>query len=152
MKLLTSRSQGELDTWYVKALADSAVAPYLSFATYWEIPQVEDTSWASMCFLGDVTYLSISPNRDRGYAAVSMWTLDPKNNRTSSAMALRFAMKAVKHENLNRVCTGVHSTNAASLRLNKRLFGEPWGVEPNSAWDREKMKWVDTVHFSRSLV
>lgn len=45
----------------------------------------------------------------------------------------------------------VMATNEAALRINNRILGEPWGIEPKAAWDSGLGEFVDAHHFKRPV-
>jgi hypothetical protein len=43
----------------------------------------------------------------------------------------------------------VHSSNEKSIKLNTRLMGEPWGVEPKGAWNSKTGEYEDLLYFRK---
>lgn len=47
------------------------------------------------------------------------------------------------------VNTSVQCSNEKSLKINRKLFGEPWGKEPNVAWNPATSQYEDVYYFRK---
>ena len=151
MKIITPLCQHMLDGWYDSALRDPEVSRFLSMTPYWEIPKVKESNWATTHFIQDGTYLCISFSRAESSASICLWTLNAHEQLYSSGKAIKFAMEEIKRSNTRFVETIVHANNQVSIRLNEKLFGKPWGIEPEGAWDGKLSKWVGAAYFKHKL-
>jgi hypothetical protein len=143
--LVTKQSQ--LDDWFEVAANDPDIRRWLSPKSFLIPPVLGKNSWDAMHFMIGEALVILSFDRSRLEAKIAMYN---SGTIADGALALNesfvIGYKSGPWRALRSACC---VTNQRSLKLNTRVFGEPWGISTKSAWDAGLGEWVDEAHFRR---
>lgn len=158
MRAVTPSSFADLDAWYAAAIERPDISRFLSMAKYIEFPKAEDYTgdWSKVGFLSHSgqTFLRASIDRDGSEnLTISLWSLaQGMRQKIEAGCAVMFARDVlVRRYGVRYVSATVHATNKPSLALMNHIFGAPWGIEPDGAWDRMIGRMVDVHCFKHVL-
>ena len=156
MRQVTAHSRHRLDAWWDAAINTPHVRRFLTHACWADTTAALGDGWQGVHYLDDAcsTLLSVGFNRDaRTEATVSLWCLHEDRMRRSLAAGqmLRRLPSLLQAAGAAIVHSTVHETNVESLALNRRLLGEPWGIQPEAGWDAVLRRLVSVHHFRRAL-
>ena len=139
--------QSQLDEWFEKAANDANVRRWLSPKSHMIPPSIEGNTWTVMHFLVGEALVTLRLDRAVMEAQVQMYN---SGTIADGALALdeayQIGYKSGAWRALRSACC---VTNARSMKLNRKVFGEPWGISEKSAWDAGLGEWVDEAHFRR---
>ena len=138
----------DVDNFMSKAIINENVYPYLSTTKYMGTFEVTDDDWSGMLLTNSTnSYLcKISFRRsDEVGISVSLYAITP----FSAGRALIVINEIIRRYKPRYVDTVVHSSNIKSIKLNTKLLGEPWGVEPMGAWNSKLGEYEDLVYFRK---
>lgn len=143
-------SQSQLDSWFEKTVNDPNTRRWLQPKTFMTPPKVENNTWEALHFLVGHALVSLKFDRALLEAAAVMYN---SGSAADGAVALQEAYeigyKSGPWRALRSACC---VTNDRSMKLNHKVFGEPWGISAKSAWDAGLGEWVDEAHFRRLRV
>lgn len=139
--------QSELDDWFEKAANDPEIRRWLSPKSFLLPPKIGKDTWDAMHFMHGEALVTLKFDRAKLEAQVAMY------NSTSIADgaaalndAFQIGYKSGPWRILRSACC---VTNERSMKLNRKVFGDPWGISSLSAWDAGLGEWVDEAHFER---
>jgi hypothetical protein len=143
--LVTKQSQ--LDNWFEIAANNANIRRWLSPKAFLIPPRLGQDTWEAMHFLVGEALVTLRFDRSRLEAEVAMYN---SGTIADGAAALNesfeIGYKSGPWRALRSACC---VTNTRSMTLNKKVFGDPWGISTNSAWDAGLGAWVDEAHYRR---
>ena len=141
----------DVDNFMSKAILDENIYPYLSTNKYFGTFEVPDDDWNGLLITNEAnTFISKVTFRrsDEVGMSISLYGTSP----FSSGRALIAINEVIRRYKPRYVDTKVHSSNTKSIKLNTKLLGEPWGVEPKGAWNAKLGEYEDLVYFRKLFV
>lgn len=150
MSKIVQATQEQVDRFMASALFNKDISPYLQTSTYNSHIRVEEGDWNSIIFTTEnVDFLLIVYIlRDRENSLdISLWA----NSSYWAGKAISIIPDLIKRYNPLYIETTVHESNVRSLKINERLMGPPWGIEPKGAWNTATGKWEGKVKFKKIL-
>ena len=141
----------DIDKFMSKAILDEDIYPYLSTSKYFGTFEVPDDDWGGLLITNDSnTFISKVTFRrsDEVGMSISLYAV----SSFSAGRALSAINEVIKRYKPRYVDTTVHSSNVKSIKLNTKLLGEPWGVEPKGAWNAKLGEYEDLVYFRKLFV
>lgn len=141
-------SKEDVDKFMSKAILDDNIYPYLSTTKYMGTFEIPDDDWNGLLITNtnNSFLLKIRINRsDEVGMTVSLYA----TSSFSAGRALNIINEIIKRYKPRYVDSVVHSSNTKSIKLNTKLLGEPWGKEPNGAWNSKFGKYEDLVYFRK---
>jgi hypothetical protein len=139
--------QNQLDQWFEKAANNPHTRRWLSPRAHMTPPTIEENTWAVMHFLVGDALVTLRLDRALMEASIVMYN---SGTIVEGAAALdeayQIGYKSGPWRALRSACC---VTNERSMKLNRKVFGEPWGISEKSAWDAGLAEWVDEAHFRR---
>ena len=141
--------QSDIDSFLSGAYLDENIYPYLTtskhmsewkeFKTDWEGINITDER---LSYLGKIAF-----DRNRGEVEMNIMLFCKSSISAGRAIqAIKYLINRYRPKAVNSV---VHATNTKSLKLHKRIYGEPWGIEPEIAWDSKEGRFVDLYYFRK---
>ena len=139
--------QNKLDNWFEIAANKPNIRRWLSPKSFLNPPTLGKNTWDAMHFLVGEALVTLRFDRSRMEAEVAMYN---SGTIADGAAALNesyeIGYKSGPWRALRSACC---VTNDRSMKLNKKVFGEPWGISTKSAWDAGLGEWVNEAHFRR---
>ncbi|MCU0789674.1 MAG: hypothetical protein MUE79_01280 [Nitratireductor sp.] len=140
-------NQAVLDTWFEKAANEPEVRRWLSPKTFLIPPRVGENTMDAMHFLVGEALVSLRFDRVMMEASIAMYNT---GSIAEGAGALDEAYRVGYNSGPWRALRSACSVNnQRSMKLNRHVFGEPWGISRKSAWDAGLGEWADEAHFRR---
>ena len=137
--------QAQLDDWFARTANDPNTRRWLSPKTVLIPPRLEQDSWNGLHFLVGNALVTLKLDRSVMEAQVVMYNT---GSIADGAAAIKEAVDVGYHSGPWRALRSACCvTNEHSMKLNKQVFGEPWGISEKSAWDCGLGAWVDEAHF-----
>lgn len=140
----------DISGFMAKAILNPDIYPYLTVTKHLGNREPDDTDWHSITFVDNEldVYGKIDINRacDNGFN-VSLYGTNPYK----VGRAFKFIEDLIRRYDPMYIETVVHASNEKSIKINKKIFGEPWGVEPKGAWNMLKGEYEDLLHFRKNL-
>ena len=147
-----------LSIWYNAAFAKKEVVRYLSMEKYIATPKPDDYAldWERAAFLSKSGSTLLRCTFDHGGSGnidICLWSLaDDFRRKLECGKALVFVKtEIIPTYRPSTISAVVHASNQECLTLMKRVFGDPWGVRPLSAWDRGVGSMVDMHCFQKPI-
>lgn len=143
-------TQAEVDAFMAKAILNPKIYPYLSVDHYLSERVVEKGDWQSMHFIDSnlKCLLCIRISRaHRNSFNVALYS----ESKYLAGKAIKLVERLVPQYDCMSITTCVHESNVDSLLINNKIFGEPWGIETKSAWNRLTCKWESLHWFKKDL-
>jgi hypothetical protein len=144
-------NQSEIDTFLADAYLDESIYPYLTISKYVNEWKELKSDWEGINITDErLSYLGkISFDRGKGEIEMNICLYCRTPFVAGRAIhAIKYLINRYKPRAINSV---VHSTNVKSLKIHKHIYGEPWGIEPGSAWDSKEGRFVDLYYFRKIL-
>jgi hypothetical protein len=141
-------SKEDVDKFMSKAILNDNIYPYLSTNKYFGTFEVPDDDWSSLLITNDSnTFIfKVTLRRaDEVGMSISLYA----TSSFSAGRALIAINEVIRRYKPRYVDTTVHSSNTKSIKLNSKLLGEPWGVEPKGAWNAKLGEYEDLVYFKK---
>lgn len=143
-------TQEQVDKFMAEAMFNKEIFPYLTMSTFNSSTKVSEDDWSKLVLTNSEVDFILSVNIDRSMEnafTISLWSKIPY----WSGKALQAINELVTRYNPISIETSVHISNTRSRRINRKLLGEPWGVEPKGAWNGLTGQWEDCLHFKKIL-
>jgi len=143
-------TQSEIDSFIRDCHNDESIYPYLSTSKY--ICNIEETKtdWTGLVLTNDCVSVLLKVQIIRecdNELRISIYSKTP----ISAGRGMVAVKELAKRYNSRFITAVVHSSNVRSININKKIFGEPWGVEPLGAWNSKEGKWEDLLLFKKIL-
>jgi len=143
--------QADIDAFYDKAIYHPEVGQYLTNSQWLSETTAPKDDWNQVILTNDAitVLLKISISRSDGNGfSIGLFS--------TNALAAGRAVQFVKDHLMKRyqpryIQTSVQSVNEKSLKMNQKLFGDPWGKEPLGAWNSKLGHYVDLIWFRKNL-
>lgn len=139
-------TQEDVDKFFRWAIEDPDIYPYLSVDRYTGRDIVEEDDWKSLSFISECgkCYLRIVFDRCAGLdIKVALYSKSP----ILAGRAIEHLKKIIPRYKPRAINSIVHGSNEKSIRIHKKIFGEPWGIEPSVAWNMGTGQYDDLLHF-----
>ena len=146
--MLKKANKEDIDKFMSKVILDENIYPYLSTSKYFGTFEVPDDDWGGLLITNDSnTFISKVTFRrsDEVGMSISLYAV----SSFSAGRALIAINEVIRRYKPRYVDTTVHSSNVKSIKLNTKLLGEPWGVEPKGAWNAKLGEYEDLVYFRK---
>jgi hypothetical protein len=146
--MIKKAKREDVDKFMDKVYLDDNVYPYMSTTKYFGDFEIPEDDWSSLLITNDSnTFLcKISIRRaDEVGLSISLYSI----SAISAGRALLAINEIIKRYKPRYIDTVVHSSNEKSIKLNTRLMGEPWGVEPKGAWNSKTGEYEDLLYFRK---
>ena len=138
-------NQSVLDEWFAKVANNPNTRRWLSPRTHMTPPTIEENSWSVLHFLVGDALVTLKLDRAIMEATVVMYNSGTiADGAAALDEAYRIGYKAGPWRALRAACC---VTNERSMKLNTKVFGEPWGISARSAWDAGLGQFVDEAHY-----
>lgn len=143
--------QSDIDSFLSEAYLDEKIYPYLTISKFMQEWTEFKDDWNGinitderLSYLGKITF-----DRSKGEVEMNICLY------CKTALAAGRAIQAIKYligrYKPRAINSCVHSTNIKSLKIHKHIYGEPWGIEPEIAWDSKEGRFVDLYYFRKIL-
>lgn len=143
--LVTKQSQ--LDDWFHKAANNPYTRRWLSPRSHMTPPTIQENTWSVLHFLVGDALVTLKLDRALLEATAVMYNSGSAADGAAALdQAYHIGYKSGPWRALRSACC---VTNTRSMKLNKKVFGEPWGISAKSAWDAGLGEWVDEAHYRR---
>jgi hypothetical protein len=140
-------NQAVLDRWFEKAANDSEIRRWLSPKAMMIPPRVGESTQEAMHFLVGEALVTLRFDRVVMEASIAMYnTGSAADGAAALDEAYRVGYNSGPWRALRSACS---VNNKRSMKLNRHVFGEPWGISRKSAWDAGLGEWADEAHFRR---
>ncbi len=140
-------NQAVLDRWFEKAANDPEVRRWLSPKSLMIPPRVGESTLDAMHFLVGEALVTLRFDRMLMEASIAMYnTGTVADGAAALDEAYRIGYNSGPWRALRSACS---VNNKRSFKLNRQIFGEPWGISRKSAWDAGTGEWADEAHFRR---
>lgn len=140
-------TQKQLDDWFAKTANDPKTRRWMMPRTFLTPPQMGNDTWEAMHFMVGDALVTLKFDRALMEAQIVMYNTGLS---ADGGLALKEAFDVAFNSGpwraLRSACC---MTNERSFKLNRQVFGEPWGISERSAWDAGLGQWVDEAHFRR---
>lgn len=147
---LTTIDQPRLNEWFKKAI-NSKISHQLSLSNWTAEIEIKNSSWEQVILMDSsnkaVTIAKF--DRDDHSAFISHWRIGGSSLVTFHHMRKLYdilVMNGIK--NVKAVC---RETNTKSRKLCENIFGQEWGIEPESTYDFHLQKTVGICHYFSKL-
>lgn len=148
MKIAT---QEEIDCFYEMATMDDSIYPFLTTRTYFGRTEKPKDDWFGVIMISKcgkcLLNVSFDRTRERLEFSVGLWA----KNAYLAGKAIVVAKQLIQRYSPSHINSVVHSSNVKSLNLHKRIFGEPWGIEKEIAWNMKAGKMEDLYYFRKKV-
>jgi hypothetical protein len=141
-------SKVDVDNFMSKGILDENIYPYLSTTKYFGTFDVPDDDWSGLLITNDSnTFISkVTFHRtDEVGMSIALYAV----SSFSAGRALSAINEIIRRYKPRYVDTKVHSSNVKSIKLNTKMLGEPWGIEPMGAWNAKLGKYEDLIYFRK---
>lgn len=143
-------TQEDIDNFFAWAKDDPEIFPYLSVSKYIHRRVVSEDEWKDLFFISDCgkCYLHIGFDRvtDTEFS-ISLYSKSP----ILAGRAVIKVKEMIQRYKPRAIHSVVHGSNTKSLKLHRKIFGEPWGIEPSTAWNMGAGAYDDLHHFRMIL-
>lgn len=146
IRLLTSADQAELDYWWA-AQSTGPMADYFMYSNHISVPVLSSSTW-EMIALGHHPRRHVGHSSPDAYLFLHLSRSWPKISASAVLMStnpmaivplIRNAEAIARRHSIRYIDATVAETNERSLRLCRKILGEPWGLEPESVNYQGKM-------------
>lgn len=127
-------TQEDLDNFKASVMFDENIYPFLSTVKYQPEWVASKSDWEYIWLINESGKFLIKLSFDRAVdleISICLFTKSP----FACGKGLREVIEFIKRYKPAAITTGVAESNTKSLRLNRRLLGNEWGIEPNGAWN-----------------
>ena len=138
----------DVDNFMSKANLDENIYPYLSINKYFGTFEIPDDDWNTILMTNESnTFLfKVAIRRaDEVGMTISLYA----TSSFSAGRGLIAINEIIRRYKPRYVDTVVHASNTKSIKLNTKLLGEPWGVEPKGAWNSKLGEYEGLVYFRK---
>jgi hypothetical protein len=146
--MVRDATKDDVDIFINKIINNDDIYPYMSTSKYFGKFEIPEDDWSGLLLTNDnntfLCKIKIFRSEELGMS-ISLYALSP----ISAGRALLVIGELIKRYKPRYVDSVVHSSNIKSLKLNKKLLGEPWGREPNGAWNSKTGEYDDLVYFRK---
>jgi hypothetical protein len=145
---MRSATKKDIDTFMSSAITDDNIYPYISTDKHMGHMEPFEGDWNGLLLTNDTNTLlcKISFRRaDELGMSVSIWA----TSAFSAGKAVILVKEIIRRYQPRYVESVVHASNEKSIKLNTKLLGEPWGSEPDGAWNFKLSKYEDLVYFRK---
>lgn len=149
--MIKKATKEDVDRFMNKVYLDEKIYPYMSTTKYFGTFEVPDDDWNSLLITNDLNTFLIKiviRRSDEVGLSISVYA----TSSFSAGKAIIAINEIIKRYKPRYVDTVVHSSNEKSIKLNTKLLGEPWGVEPKGAWNSKTGEYEDLVYFRKLFV
>ena len=137
--------QSQLDDWFAKTANNPTTRRWLSPKTHMTPPTIAENTWSVLHFMVGDALVTLRLERATMEAQIVMYN---SGTVADGALALdeayKIGFKSGPWRALRSACC---VTNERSMKLNRKIFGDPWGISAKSAWDAGLGDWVDEAHY-----
>lgn len=147
MKLAT---QSEIDAFMEWAINDPESYPFLSHSRWIKPRKVPESDWYGLTITDErVSYLlHIDFNRNISLSATIC--LYSKTN-IAAGRAILVLKEVIQRYKPFAIDSTVAKSNIKSLKITKKILGDPWGLEPNAVWNMLTGETEDCYYFRKLL-
>jgi hypothetical protein len=139
--------------WRARAVEDFSTWRYLGVDGWSEsLESAPKDDWGCLILISDRTLIRFG--FDRGVTSnvmISGYTVGTNKERATGIAMIQSLAYLRRYSYFARVGSKVVETNEASMKLTRHLLGEPWGIQPDTAWDPGLNRIVGLAHFSAPL-
>lgn len=149
--MIKKAKREDVDKFMDKVYLNDNVYPYMSTTKYFGNFEIPEDDWNSLLITNESnTFLCkvLIRRSDEVGLSISLYA----TSAISAGRALVAINEIIKRYKPRYVDTVVHSSNEKSIKLNTRLMGKPWGIEPKSAWNSKTGEYEDLVYFRKLFV
>lgn len=147
MKLAT---QEDLDKFSINTIEDETIYPYLSTSKWIGKITLPESDWSGVYLIDkactSLLRVTIERNRDIEFSICL--------HSQSSYLAGKAILEINRLIRMYRprvLSSCVHSSNERSLKLNRKLLGQEWGIEKDVAWNFKTGEYED-LHWFRKVL
>ena len=149
--MIKKAKREDVDKFMDKVYLNDNVYPYMSTTKYFGNFEIPEDDWNSLLITNESnTFLCkiLIRRSDEVGLSISLYS----TSAISAGRALVAINEIIKRYKPRYVDTVVHSSNEKSIKLNTRLMGKPWGIEPKGAWNSKTGEYEDLVYFRKLFV
>lgn len=143
-------TQQIVNEFYERAYFNPDLYPYMQTDKNFGPVKVGDCDWSRVVVMNRnqtaLLCVSISRGKDNDFS-ISLFS----ENELAAGKCVKFIHDLIHRYDPKSISTCVHESNKRSIKINKRLFGLPWGVEKDGAWNMLKGKYENLLHFKKIL-
>lgn len=146
--MIKKAKREDVDKFMDKVYLNDNVYPYMSTTKYFGNFEIPEDDWNSLLITNESnTFLCkiLIRRSDEVGISISLYA----TSAISAGRALVAINEIIKRYKPRYVDTVVHSSNEKSIKLNTRLMGKPWGIEPKGAWNSKTGEYEDLVYFRK---
>lgn len=152
MELLTTATFPKYSEWWAKAVVDPSTRRFLGNGGWRQPLEKVPSEWESLYLISDRACASITFDRSAASdISIGLFVIGDEKCAAAAVAIRHIAAELRRHSYFRFIRTQCMVTNEASMRLNKQLFGEPWGVSPEEAWDEAERLHVGVARFAVPL-
>lgn len=135
--------------WCRAALADDTVWPYIGTGTSFEFPDLPENNWYSTLLMDttETAVLRMLNDRSHNNLNCAIWALNNQYRESAVASLLALVPSYCRRYDKAWITGGCHVSNTASLKMHRKIFGEPAGIFVQSRWNALEGRWEDGYDF-----
>jgi hypothetical protein len=126
-------------------------AQYKNCSQYLGRTSAGTDDWEDICFITEDLKSAISYTIYRSKENTLEIAIYAMNAKAASRLIKETLDKVIKMYNPKALTSFCHSSNKKSIRINTKRLGEPWGIEPQGAWNIVEGRWEDKIYFKKIL-
>lgn len=150
LEIIDGQNFQKYQQWHTKAMADPLVRRFISIG-WTAAPKAPENDWERLILCSDTACVTLSFSRgDESEISIGIWALECSRIAAGRAL-VALAEILPRYAYFRRVVSRVMETNHKAMQLNRQLLGNPWGIDPECAWDEHLCRHVAVAHFSRPM-
>lgn len=153
--VLNATRQDLYNEWWNKAIVDETVWPYLSMGRWHDPAKLDSGDWDHVWVMdpSHTVVMRYSVVRKNGMddASIAVWGLGGPGRSLKVGRLLTLLPHLARRYGATYLDCMVAASNTASIKIVEKVFGQPWGTEPDGAWNGLIGKYED-VHYYRTRV
>lgn len=148
--MIRRATQQEINDFYSRNILNERIYPFQSTSQYNSIPSVENDDYNSIHLTNEKATGVMHININRVMSNEITISVYAETGFVAGKL-LKMGMELCKRYNPKSIVTCVHESNELSLRINRKIFGKEWGVEPMGAWNFKKAEF-ENLHWFKKIM
>lgn len=147
---MRSATQADIDKFYADTENNSDIYPFIGIRKFMPKWEAQKDNNAKLILTNDANqYLLNITFSWHGQLEFEVALFS--KNTIGAGRGLQALFEQIKRYKPYAINTSVQQSNIKSLAINRKLWGEPWGIEPKSAWNMIDGIYEDLYHFRKLL-
>jgi hypothetical protein len=146
--MIKHANREDVDKFIQKTYTNDDVFPYMSTSKYFGTFEIPEDDWNGILLTNEThTFLlkiTIKRADEVGFN-ISLYAL----SSFSAGKALITLKEVINRYKPRYIDTVVHASNEKSIKLNTKLMGKPWGIEPKGAWNSKLGEYEELLYFRK---